>query len=339
MSEVVFVFGAGASKAESAPATSQLLPEAFEVLTHEAKVDHLKTYIHDFYHTNKQDPDLIPSFEDILGLLDVALQRQECFSEKWNREEIPKLKEDLLYTVCNILHEKLKRKGKIHRTFINNLYSDKNEIPSKYVFLSLNYDILLDNALAELRSTRDFDLDYGIKFRNFGKDWFRPRQERAILLLKLHGSLNWIWCPTCNSVAVGRGRKIVLEIWTEFTECEDDQTLQEPLIILPAWHKSYENAHISNIWLEAENKLRKAGKVFFIGCSLRESDIRLRYLLKKSLFRDNVTIVVIDKKRSKKNKREGEILRKTYRKLFGEIDYQPIGFKDFSENVKAYLVS
>ena len=340
MSKTVFVFGAGASKAESAPATHELLPKAFETLTNDRKVNHLKNFIQDFYYADVQDPNSVPSFEDILGLLDTALQRQECFSQKWNRREIPKLKENLLYTVCNILNKRLRRKGTIHRSFIRNLTAHESLVQDKYAFFSLNYDILLDNAIAELRSTKDLDLDYGIEFRNFDQDWFRPRQELSVLLLKLHGSLNWIWCPVCNSVKVGIGKKIALGIWTEFTECENDGTPQEPLIILPGWYKSYDNPHISIIWLKAENVLGEAEKVFFIGCSLRESDVRFRYLLKKSLFRaGGVPIVVVDKKRGKKDRREGEMIRKAYKKLFGNIDYQPIGFKHFAENLHEYLES
>ena len=340
MSKDVFIFGAGASKAESAPTTSELLPKAFETFTSDRRVGHLKKFIKDLYNADLQDSNSIPSFEDVLGLLDTALQRQECFSKKWNRAEIPKLREHLMYAVCQILHTQLRGRGIIHRTFMENLVNHRSFAPDKYYFLSLNYDILLDNAIADQRTTRHLDLDYGIDFRNFDVDWFRPRKQQSILLLKLHGSLNWIWCPTCNSVKVGRGKKIVLEIWTESTECENDHTLQEPLIILPAWYKSYDNPHISAIWLKAEKALREAERVFFIGCSLRESDSRVRYLLKKSLFRPdgpNVAVVVVDKRRGGEDKRAGEKLKNAYKKFFGRIDYQPVGFEHFAKTLQEYL--
>lgn len=49
-------------------------------------------------------------------------------------------------------------------------------------FISLNYDILIDNALTEIHDV--IDLDYGIQFTNFEKtdDWHKPRVNRA----KLH---------------------------------------------------------------------------------------------------------------------------------------------------------
>jgi hypothetical protein len=340
VSKNVFIFGAGASKAESAPVTSELLPKAFREFHNDRRIRFLKGFIKDLYNTDFRDSDSVPSFEDVLGLLDTALQRQECFSKKWNRAQIPKLREYLMYAVCQILNEQLRAKGRIHRIFMQNLVNHTSFAPDEYCFLSLNYDLLLDNAIADQRVRRHLDLDYGIDFRNFDVDWFRPRREQSILLLKLHGSLNWIWCPTCNSVKVGRGKKIVLEIWTEFTECENDHTLQEPLIILPAWFKSYDNPHISTIWLKAEKALREAERVFFVGCSLRESDSRVRYLLKKSLFRPDgpsAAVVVVDKRRDMEDEVAGEKLKEAYKTLFGEIDYQPVGFEHFARDLHNYL--
>jgi hypothetical protein len=343
LSKNVFIFGAGASKAESAPVTSELLPKAFERFPDDKRIRHLRKFIKDLFDTDFQDSNSVPSFEDVLGLLDTALQRQECFSKKWNRAQIPILREDLMYAVCQILHEQLRERGTIHRTFMQNLVNHTSFVPDKYSFLNLNYDLLLDNVIADQRTIRNLDLDYGIDFRNFDVDWFRPRKEQAILLLKLHGSLNWIWCPTCNSVKVGRGKKIVLDIWTEFTECDNDHTLQEPLILLPAWFKSYDNPHISTIWLTAEKTLREAERVFFVGCSLRESDTRVKYLLRKSLFRPDgpsVTVVVVDKRRDWEDREDeaaGEKIKSAFKMLFGEIDYQPVGFESFARDLHQYL--
>jgi len=48
----------------------------------------------------------------------------------------------------------------------------------------------------------DYHLDYGIDFVNFERinDWKRPHKNKAVVLLKIHGSLNWLYCPTCNHI-------------------------------------------------------------------------------------------------------------------------------------------
>jgi hypothetical protein len=77
--------------------------------------------------------------------------------------------------------------------------------------------------------------------------------------------------------------------------------------------------------------LREASKVFFIGYSMPASDVHIKYLLKKSLFRGNPPhpeIIVIDRE----DKNENSAIFKRYKRLFGKINYQPIGFDNFSKN-------
>jgi hypothetical protein len=50
-----------------------------------------------------------------------------------------------------------------------------------------------------------------------------------------------------------------------------------------------------------------------------------------------VTVVVVDKRRDRKDKAEGEKLKNAYKTLFGKIDYQPIGFEQFARNLHGYL--
>ncbi|CAG0986645.1 hypothetical protein METP3_02398 [Methanosarcinales archaeon] len=61
------------------------------------------------------------------------------------------------------------------------------------------------------------------------------------------------------------------------------------------------------------------------------SDVHIKYLLKKSLFRGNPPhpeIIVIDRE----DKKENSAVFKRYKRLFGKINYQPIGFENFSKN-------
>jgi hypothetical protein len=131
------------------------------------------------------------------------------------------------------------------------------------------------------------------------------------------------------------GGKIADRVITERILCERDGAVQRPLIIAPTWLKVYDNAHLLQIWLEAEHTLRKADAVFFIGYSLPESDVHVRYLLKKSLYRKdtNPRIVVV----TSPNNKEGSDLQRRYERFFGEIEYYPIGFETFSNDVREYL--
>ncbi len=88
----------------------------------------------------------------------------------------------------------------------------KADALKQIIFVSTNYDILIDNALVD-EYKYDIDLDYGVEFRNFERadDWTRPRRNKSVLLCKPHGSLNWLFCPTCNELELTPKEKGVVE--------------------------------------------------------------------------------------------------------------------------------
>jgi hypothetical protein len=335
----VFLFGAGASKAEGGLLTSELL---FESLSNNEVSDEftqiVKSFLKDLFgiedinRLNSQKE--IPSFEELLTLTDLAILKQEEFSVSWDTCNLRQLREALIYCMARILRIKLSvRTGeepnqKYHEQFINNILDEDNAVGNN-CFLSLNYDILLDNPI--LNKYPRIDIDYGVSFRNM----YEPRPGIGMKLLKLHGSLNWAFCPVCNSIKLYREGKISDRIIAERIPCEIEGAIQHPLLIPPTWLKVYDNAYLVKIWLESEHALREANSVFFIGYSLPESDFHIRYLLKKSLTRMNVSprIVVIT---SPKNK-IGSDLYLRYKRFFGKIEYHNIGFEKFSTTAKSYF--
>ena len=349
--QVVFLFGAGASASEGGTLTNSLLPESFNRFKNNGKVKNVKEYIRDIYHNDCDDKSNIPTFEEILGPIDIALQKQEHISSKWNNEKLAILRNDLIYCICKILEQTLEHNKNIHTNFINDLLGEHNERWNKCNFISLNYDILLDNALTRLgdkystdRSGNEYkiDLDYGIRFRNEielemieNKDleeMWHPPGPMKVHLLKLHGSLNWLYCPTCNSIKITPKKKGVMKIFTESELCESDLSEQRPLIVPPAFIKTYDNPYLVSIWLQAERILQKASRVYFIGYSMPEADIQIQYLLKKSLFRCNGNfpkIIIVGKNSNNVN---NDICNR-YKRLFGHIEYLPIGFENLSSHL------
>lgn len=348
LGNIVFFFGAGASKADGAPMTTELLLRAIDTYKTDERIITVKKFIRDFFSVNDfsfiNERDF-PTFEEVLTPIDMGLLRAEEFSNELNLDKLAILRDNLIYSICKVLSDSLVGKGQHHKTFVSKLfglpYGQGGNNNNNISFISTNYDILLDNQLADLHeSSVDLDLDYGIDFRNFGDDWSRPRLDASIFLFKLHGSLNWLFCPTCNSIKITPYTKGVMKIWSEFEVCEGDDCRQRPLIIPPTYQKVYSNAHLSQVWLRAEHLLRRASSVVFVGYSLPESDVHIKYLLKKSLFKANChkskcKITVIDKKG--KSSDSEEAIR--YRRLFGDIDYQPIGFEAFAATVDAMLGS
>jgi len=333
-----FIFGAGASKAENAPLTSELLFEALRDPSGDRRfVCVVEHFLADFFgirNTNTIDSaKKLPSFEELLTLVDMAVLKQEGFSAHWNKTRLAVLQEALIYCMAEILKRKLQLRPETipayHKQFLENILSRGKDALLSSSFISLNYDILLDDALLNLYP--NIDVDYAANFRNFRN----PRSKRKIKLLKLHGSLNWMFCPVCRSMKLNLEGKIADKVIAKKIPCERDGAAQRPLVIAPTWLKVYDNPHLMGIWLEAENTLRNTDEVFFVGYSLPDSDVHVRYLLKKSLYRKSTAprIVVV----TSTENGEGSELHMRYKRFFGEVEHYPIGFEIFSQNVGSYL--
>jgi hypothetical protein len=327
----VFFFGAGASKEEGGLLTSQLLFESLKNRDVKQEFsDLVKDFLRDLFFVedvnNIASEEDLPEFEELLTIVDLSLLKKEEFSTKWNNAALIKLREALIYCMARILEIKLRppetedRYQECHKTLVRKIF-DKGSRIGENSFISLNYDILLDNAILNMHP--EIHTDYAIDFRNFTP----PDPDRKTKLLKLHGSLNWALCPVCNSLWIKLGGKIADKIISERIKCERDQAVQQTLLVPPTWLKEYNNPHLAKIWLEAEYLLQKANAVYFIGYSLPQSDYHIKYLLKKALLQRNPNsrIIVV----TSTDNEEGSDLHKRYRRFFGPIDYRPIGFRQF----------
>ena len=182
-------------------------------------------------------------------------------------------------------------------------------------------------------------------------DFYR-NSPRFGTLLKLHGSLNWLYCKTCHSLEFGAsesvkflkiltsvvGRPTLKQSYTaDGSECQvcKCQTKFRPLLIAPSHLKDYVNPHLAQVWYQAEHLLREAGRVIFIGYSLPEDDVEVTYLLKRSLARGTgqtpVAITVVDYAPKGQNFRDNAVFCR-YRALFGDVvDWHPEGLDDWLE--------
>jgi SIR2-like domain len=133
-----------------------------------------------------------------------------------------------------------------HRKMV---YSGKMLEHTDFSIISLNYDLIIENALSRLASS--WGSYYGTtKLENPFQKYFKtincmhPKTD-GVVMVKLHGSV--------------------------------DST-----IIPPIWNKSV-NADIEQDWRTASILLKDATHIFFLGYSLPSTDNYIRYLLANSL--------------------------------------------------------
>ena len=104
-----------------------------------------------------------PTFEEILGILEFSLLRHESFKNYPLTPHDPKIqtiREEFIFLIARILKEKLQLGRPVHDSLIKRL-SNESRLNST-AFISLNYDILIDNSLTNIHHL--VDLDYGINF-------------------------------------------------------------------------------------------------------------------------------------------------------------------------------
>jgi SIR2-like domain len=302
MVDTAIFLGAGASCAEGAPSQGALFREYFasELFRdcHDEMNRELATFFLLMFQIDVDQGDIskisFPTFEEVLGLTDLAIMRKESFrnfdieNRATNSGRLRFIAQYLVFLVAKLLDAKLHGRATHHRTLVRNLI-DRNNLRN-IVFVSTNYDILVDNALTE-EPERGFDLDYGVEFRNFeqtGEEehrWRRPARDNCVQLFKPHGSLNWLFCPTCNELEITPKEKgVVTRLISDFAHatCSRCESVFSPLIVPPSFYKDLNNVFLSTIWNRTDVALRKVKHIVFCGYSFPDADIHIKYLLKRA---------------------------------------------------------
>ena len=188
---------------------------------------------------------------------------------------------------------------------------DKSEAKDydPFSIISLNWDILLDNALNVALSDRDGPVtddyapfgvvDYCCYISSLRADdrrirtglWTLGCRGYNIKLLKLHGSMNWLQCPNCQQLFIGFDEKHNIVNYTHPRPCRHcrdhghKSTLRGSLV-MPTFLKDLNNFQVKLIWQNASVELMEARRLVFVGYSLPSADFEFRQLLSRMVHRD-----------------------------------------------------
>jgi len=232
------------------------------------------------------------------------------------------------------------------RRFSHNYYVElldaldptRSSIPT---VISLNYDIIVDNALVEHSNHLP---DYGCDITT---ERYQAWPHRG-MLFKIHGSLNWSYCPGCNRLDLGvaesgKTYKMLQELYQvnplearyscHGFPCPQCQTYVEPVLITPTQLKDYRNPHVAKVWTLAEQSLRRAERAIIVGYSLPDDDLDVIYLLKRGLGQlanqAPQSITVVEKTDDEEMRSIGKHpVGRRYRSIFGpNINWRTDGFE------------
>ena len=303
MAKTAFVLGAGASSDEGLPEQNKLLKTYFESPDTDSFRDTLAAYFRNFFGVNLDDLDkaVFPTFEEALGILELAIERDESFGPNYTLDKIREARRDLVLSM-GVAIERAPLNGKdTHNKLLSRLFPDMQLTPDQYSFISFNYDILLDRAIMNLLD-KDIYVDYRITFTNQEKEfpgfpnWTSPG-EKCVTYLKPHGSLNWVYCPTCNSIyMLGSSKSGVFTTGYihKLEHCPKDETVLDCLIEPPSFFKTYKNIYLSIVWKEMRDLLAEVDRIVFIGYSWPDADIWTKYLIKRTRHRKTTEFIVVN---------------------------------------------
>lgn len=346
--DTVIVLGAGASAADGAPIQSELFREYFTYRRTEwsREAGHLwdgelALFFQRFFGIDVENGDLnaleFPNLEEILGILEIADSQGESFRDlvgphllEAGTHQLQHIHDVIVFSIADILHHKLQRVCPLHHDLVKSLKDDG--VLEKSAFISFNYDILIDNAL--LNCLGPGGTDYAIEFVNQNY----PGSRNRVHLFKLHGSLNWLFCPTCRDLQVTPGEKSVMRIKWEPREtlCACCRSPRSPIIIPPTFFKVFSNLYLRTIWDAAERVVQEADRIVFCGYSFPDADIHVRYLLKRAeRLRGSTPEIFVVNNHEGKDAATADLEKARYRRFFvnkAAVHYTNVSFQEFADN-------
>lgn len=353
MMKTAIFLGGGASAAEGAPVQSALFKKYFKALRAEnnysdyRRVSELSAYFKQMFFIDVLNDDLdeisFPTFEEAIGLLDLAVRKRQSFRD-FDLENLAKssnrigfIRQYLVLLMAEVLEDKTATVKGLHRSLVERL--NKLGILEDMIFISTNYDVLIDRAIA---SCEDVFLNYGIEFSNYRSPICSTEENNhAVSLYKIHGSLNWSYCPTCNLLKLIKYQQGILKLLTDPSQavCAICQSVKTPVIVPPTFFKDMSNSFLNIVWHKTEANLKDVGHLIFCGYSFPDADMHIKYLIKRIQTNrtDRLKITVINYYQGKKPEKVEEEKNRYMRFLGTKICFTNDTFEDFCQRPENFL--
>ncbi len=374
----IIILGAGATKACGGPLTDDILPAALNgemahddqktlVADREKLLRLAREFLTDCFNVPVDHPPIrkedCPSLPLVLSMLRRSVELRRPMG-RWEGDCLIKARRAIEYAIFAVIEAALRRipsNRQFHYMLLEPLYERRVE-PS---VVSLNYDVIVDNAMFSLSELYQQmrPPDYCVKIATDRYADFRAGGAFG-RLLKIHGSLNWLYCERCKrlDLFVSQGMRTAKALGELYhsesfndayscrgTPCRNRPRCDgfvSPILVTPTYVKDYENPHIECVWREAERAMKEADRVVIIGYSLPTDDVEVAMLFKWGLDhlpRHRITVVEyvngdIDKPADRRMSLEQHPTGQRFRSLFGAgLDWHTTGFEGWLREQKAAM--
>jgi NAD-dependent SIR2 family protein deacetylase len=297
VTRTVIFLGAGASAAEGAPVQRDLFRSYFGDGPASGRESIWAQQVAEFFRiafaidiTGVLADQNLPTFEEVLGLIDLAMSRGEGLHgfpvnpADGAAVDLASVRRRLILVMADAIRRRVPDVPILHNELIKNLRQQQRLTST--TFITTNYDTLIDNALDDLAVDPTDRLagpvvDYGFD-ELLPPSTFPYREERRYPLYKLHGSLNWLYCPICTDLVITYGASIVERLLDHpaRARCTRCDAMREPVIVPPTYYKDLTNVYLAVVWNRASREMRDCVNLVFCGYSLPDADMHIKYLIK-----------------------------------------------------------
>jgi hypothetical protein len=379
--KTVYIVGAGFSSYAGLPLTNgftraMLAARDFKSGPSKLIVDYVSRFIHDcFGHSLNASAGKWPDLEDVFTCVDLSANSGHHLGHAFAPADLRTVRRVILSRIVRMLDQAYEtgRKGKSPAwRLMDSFFSSIN--PNEVGFISMNWDNVLERKLQNLLGAPLIDygcdaLAAGIPdlpdsddFRahkaylkalrkpptiSLGKPLSDADNDKRVPLVKIHGSINWLYCDNCRRlywlhpdqviriadqlITEDDLRRIVKTLGRAGGSKQStiDRLKDKPRILCScsegvplgariatfSYRKALDFPMFQKSWFAAEELLRNAEEWVFIGYSLPSADFEFKYLLKRMQLShsSSLSVKVVSGGDSKSVKRTLD----NYKKFFG----------------------
>jgi hypothetical protein len=306
-----YIVGAGFSWYAGLPLQEKFTSELLEPIKDKNNPDYaLVRYLAEFIkavfdHSRSAPAKYWPNLEDIFTCIDMAANTGHHLCFDFPPSRLRTVRRALLTRIITMLHNNYGRardEDSFHwrqlRNFIRRVRVNDS------AFISMNWDTVIEQRISELREIDNFDYRCRAVASDFPSNGqaverLRARVGVALPVIKIHGSINWLYCDSCRGLysfpaaqsATIASQLLSPEEWKQIDPahvsgnhwcCSRCKGVSLGTRIATfSYLKALDFPLFQLSWFSAERVLRDAKRWVFIGYSLPSADYEFKYLLKR----------------------------------------------------------
>lgn len=347
--KTAYIVGAGFSKYAGLPLTAGFTEAMLAARDYgggpsKLIVDYVSRFIREtFNHSTKAKADKWPDLEDVFTCVDLAANSGHHLGSTFKPSDLRTVRRTILSRIIRMLdqsYDKGRQKKGPDWFTLDTFFSTLNL--SQVGFISMNWDNVVERklqmrlggplidyncdalavAIPDLPNQDDYDTEtrYLRAFKRYrgiiqiGKELSEEQEKKRVPLIKIHGSINWLYCDNCRRLFWCHPDQVP-RIANQLITADDLDRMEHVLgksaakkqatiaklrqtppvlcfcsdgvalgarIATFSYRKALEFPMFQKSWFAAEELLRDAEEWVFIGYSLPAADFEFKYLLKRT---------------------------------------------------------